>query len=130
MSSTSPKPNPIEKHVQAIHFYNCLSTSREIGSCISSMHAWQSLKRFGCIAENFTEENFVISFKIKNFAVKILQFCSKPALHLLGENILLSENFVNLAKLYKSYFKPCEMFLLYRSYCIVAPVHRTSLALG
>ena len=63
------------------------------------MHAWQKPKVIWLYSGNFTEENFVISFKIKNFAVKILQFCSKPAVHLGGENISLSENFVNLAQL-------------------------------
>ena len=44
------------------------------------------------------EVYFVTLFKMIDFVIKMLVFCSKSALYLLGENILQIENFMNLAK--------------------------------
>ena len=52
--------------------------------------------------EDFVEVYFVTLFKMIDFVIKMLVFCSKSALYLLGENILQIENFMNLAKSWKS----------------------------
>ena len=54
------------------------------------------------IAGNFAEENFAILFNIVEFAIKILQFCSKyVSIVPFRGKMSWSENFVNLAKLQK-----------------------------
>jgi len=49
-------------------------------------------KQTYCIEKKVFERSGAILFKIKHFAVKILQFPSKSALYPLGENISRSKN--------------------------------------